>query len=234
MSRIAVMQPYFFPYFGYFQLIRSTDAFVFYDDVNFIVRGRVNRNQILINGKPAWLTVPCRNVSQNRLIMDTRHAMDNTDRDRLLRMVSIAYAKAPYFQDVFPLFERVIRHPSDLMGDLAMESVRSVCTYLEMQVSFRLSSVDYPDTRGQDKAQRLLRICHAEGAGTYVNLPGGRSLYREDEFRAAGISLRFLEPSLLEYTQTGGQFVPDLSVLDLLMFNSKGEVMHLLGQYTLS
>jgi len=223
MHRIAIMQPYLFPYIGYFQLIYAADIFVFYDDVNYINRGWINRNNILLNGKAQLFTVSCIDASQNKLIKDIDVLIDKAI-PKLLTTISNAYKKAPYFADVFPVIEKTFladKEPS--VSKLAINSVINVCEYLNLQRAFKVSSESY-DNRELKKADRLIDICHIEGIHSYINPSGGRELYSKEYYSERGVALNFLIPEKIEYAQFGGPFVPWLSIIDVLMFNSKDKI----------
>src|SRR5699024_4019974 len=138
--KLAVMQPYLFPYIGYYQLIAAVDTFVFYDDVDYIKNGWINRNRMLIGGKPKYFTIPCRKASPNRLIMDIEHAMDDRKRRKLLKKVKFTYSKAPYFDAVYPLVEKTFNDESNYISDLAIASIKNSCTYLGVTPTLRKSS----------------------------------------------------------------------------------------------
>jgi len=229
--KLAVMQPYFFPYAGYFQLIMEADTFVFYDDVNFITGGWINRNRILIDGEAKYLTIPCRKVSQNKLINKIDHDLDDKKRAKLLNKVKSAYGNAPCFKRVFPVFEEVIGSECSSIAGLAMLSITKVTDYLGMCQNFKISSHSYDnrDLRGSD---RILDICKQEGASVYVNPAGGWELYSKTEFGKYDIELQFLRPELTEYGQFKNSFVPGLSILDVLMFNPRRAALKILKKYT--
>jgi hypothetical protein len=232
MNRLAVMQPYFFPYPGYFKLIQCTDVFVFLDDVNYINRGWINRNRILINGAASYLTIPCVKPSQNKCIHTIEHNLDDLTRNKLLRKVQHAYSKAPFFDDVFPIIRDVIFSDKKYISDLAIHSVIKTCSYIGIKTRFLKSSdMNLPAVlRG---SERILEICRREQAASYYNLPGGRELYDHNQFKESGISLHFLRTDRLTYSQFSGPFVPHLSVIDLMMFNSVNDIMDKLQDISL-
>ena len=233
MQRIAVMQPYFFPYIGYFQLMHAADTFVFLDDVSYIKGGWINRNRILIQGMPAYLTIPCRNISQNIYIRDIQHNLDDKLRDKLLKKVQLAYSKAPFFKDIFGLFSAVIYSDSGSISRLAMKSVESVCAHLGMETALLTSSeLDY--RRDPDKSLRMVAACETLDASVYLNASGGKKLYNSDSFRNHGIDIRFVDGTCKAYKQYGTDFVPSLSILDVLMFNSVDSVQKMLAEYQLT
>lgn len=216
--KLAVMQPYFFPYLGYFQLLRAVDLFVIYDDVNFIKGGWINRNFILMNGQAQRITVPLVGASSFKTIAATRLAADRLWRDKLLKTLRQAYSKAPHFDQVYALAEGVILSPCRSLAELAVGSIRAVANYLRLTTEIRPSATYYANDslKGQT---RILDICQRERAEAYYNLPGGEALYDRSAFSAAGVTLRFIHPGEPHYRQFGYTFVPRLSILDVLMFN---------------
>ena len=219
-KKLAVMQPYLFPYLGYWQLLASVDTFVVLDDVNFINRGWINRNRIAINGESSWLTVPLNGASQNKLICDIDIAADDGWKKRLQRTLSTAYAKAPQSATVLPLFEQWLTHADGNLSAALHLSLTQVANALGITTSIIPSSRIYPkhELKGQD---RILDICKHLGADIYVNPPGGRELYDKDNFRQAGIELVFLQPDLhREQLRTGAADGTVLSILDSMMHNS--------------
>lgn len=229
--KLAVMQPYLFPYLGYFQLIHAVDRFAVLDDVNFINRGWINRNRILLDGEPHRFTVPLVKASQNRLIRDIAVA-PGPWQTKLLRTLEQAYGKAPFREPVLALVEGVLSQASGTIGDLAFASLRAVCGYVGLEREFVSSTSAYGNAslKGQE---RILDICRREGASTYVNPPGGRELYEAAAFAAAGVDLRFLESLDSTYDQLGAPFQPGLSIVDVLMFNAPARTLELLERYRL-
>jgi hypothetical protein len=234
--KLAIMQPYLFPYLGYFQLLAAVDRFVCYDDVAFIRQGWINRNRLLINGQAAYFTVPVRQASSFRLISET----DVDDgrataqwRHTILKTFDNAYRRAPEFSSVFPLIEEVISPTIPRVADVARASIDVVCRFLNISTPRVPSSTIYQN-RALDGQDRVIAICRAEGAHEYVNAIGGLKLYTREAFGDAGITLRFLESLPVEYRQFGAAFVPDLSIVDALMFNSRDVVRGFLGRCRLT
>jgi hypothetical protein len=228
---IAIMQPYIFPYIGYFQLIYASDVFVFYDDVNFINRGWINRNRILLNGTDHMITVPCKDASQNKLIKDIEVLNDPKAVNKLLTTIKTAYSKAPLFVSVFPIIEEVLATamhplladvPTNIAG-MAAHSVLKICDYLGINRTFRYSSLEY-NNRELKKADRLIDICHVEGIKHYINASGGKAIYTKEYYAEKGIELDFLNSQKYEYNQQNNTFVPWLSIIDVLMYNSIDDI----------
>ena len=230
------MQPYLFPYVGYFQLIHSVDRFVVYDDVAYIKQGWINRNRMLINGEPSFFTVPIKHASSFASIRDTLIDDDQQHEqwpERLLKSFDNAYRRAPEFARVFPLLESVFAKKPLRIAELALASLKAVARFLDIETMFVESSSSYGNAHLKGE-ERVLDICAAEHATEYINVPGGRTLYSSERFAARTVKLSFLEPRSIEYRQFGGAFVPSLSIVDVLMFNSVGTVRGYLSAYDLS
>lgn len=232
MRTLAIMQPYFLPYIGYFQLMAAVDKFVVFDDVNYINRGWINRNRLLLNGEAHTFTVPLRGASQNRLICDIELVEEDGWRDKLLRTIRQAYAKAPCYAEVSTLMERIIRHPVRRLDEFLLNSLREIAGYLALPAEIVGSTRGYGNAQlhGQE---RILDICRQEGATRYINAIGGETLYERARFSEQGVELRFLRSRPLHYAQGDAEFVPWLSILDVLMFNPQPQARRLLDEMDL-
>jgi hypothetical protein len=233
--KLAIMQPYLFPYIGYYQLIHAVDRFVVADDVTFIKQGWINRNRLLINGSAAYFTVPLTRHPSDALIKDVSidDGAGKRWRRTLLKTVGNFYRRAPSFDAVYPMVERVIAGPFTRIADMARASLDEVNAYLGITASIVDSSAVYANAhlKGQD---RVIDTCRTERASDYVNASGGRDLYSAAAFLAHGIRLHFICSDAIEYRQFGAPFVPSLSVVDLLMFTSQAEARELLARYRLA
>ncbi|HWA74826.1 MAG TPA: WbqC family protein [Polyangiaceae bacterium] len=223
--RLAIMQPYFFPYAGYFQLIAAVDRFVVYDDVAFIKNGWINRNRILGSNGPEYFTVPLAGASSFRPIRETRCAPAKLWRDKMLKTLQQVYARAPERDAGMGLVERVLNAADGgSIRDLAVFSLREVCHYAELAPSWQETSTAYENAE-LSGVERVLDICRRERATTYLNAPGGRALYDSARFEAEKVRLLFLAPVLEPYAQSRGKtFVPGLSVVDMLMNLPRAEL----------
>lgn len=233
-GRLAIMQPYLFPYLGYFQLIAAVDKFVFYDDVAFVNRGWINRNRILVDGKARLFTAPLCQASQNRLICEIELSAAEYPRwkSKFLRTIDAAYSRAPQFQPTRELLDSVLGCGARTIGELARSSVNAVSTMLGLTTRIERTSMAYEN--GHLRAQeRILDICARERTTLYINPPGGRELYSSEEFATRGMYLRFIRSRLPEYPQLGYPFVPALSILDVLMFNPIETVRGMMTEYDL-
>ncbi len=229
---LGIMQPYIFPYIGYFQLINSVDKFVIYDDVNFINKGWINRNRILNNGKESLFSIPLKEASQNKLINEIEVNWDNSWKNKFLKTLEQCYKKAPFYQDVLPLIEQTISLDNEVISKVIENNLKLVCEYLAIKTEIISSSSIYKNTHLKAQ-ERILDICLQERATQYVNPIGGLELYDKDFFEAKNIELNFIKSNPIEYKQYKNEFVPWLSMIDILMFNSKEEIKSLLNSYEL-
>ncbi len=232
--KVAIMQPYIFPYIGYFQMVNAVDAFVFYDDVNYINRGWINRNRILIQGEAKYFTIPLIKSSQNKLINEIEIDAQSRNFNKIIKAIHIAYKKAPFFTETFEIVNRVLEKEYGTIADLAMESVKQCADYLGISTNFYKSSAHFPETKGREKAERLQAICKHLDADMYINAIGGQELYSKEDFVRQAIELYFIKSLPMEYKQFKNNFVPWLSIIDVLMFNSKEKVKVFLNAYDLT
>ncbi|RNC86875.1 MAG: hypothetical protein ED556_05480 [Winogradskyella sp.] len=231
--KIAIMQPYFFPYIGYFQLISAVDEFVFYDDVNFIKKGYINRNSILANGERYQFTLPLKKASQNKLINETELALSKKWIGNFLKTLDHTYKNAPYFKSTYSLVKNVLEEDSKSVSEIAIKSIREVCNYIGLTTNFTLSSQKYSNSKTLKKADRLIAIAIEAGKYNYINPIGGLELYSKDYFEERNVKLNFLNSKTVSYKQFQNQFVDSLSIIDVLMFNSKASIRDMLNQNTL-
>ena len=226
--KLAIMQPYFFPYIGYFQLIAGVDKFVFYDDVNFIKNGWINRNRLYLSGDVRYITVPLSGASPHQKINQVQIQMNDNWRKKMLESIRHAYSKAPYFTDVFALLTHVLSARDECIATLAKKSVVAVSNYLGIKVQF-VDSSDIYQNADLNGAQRVIDICLNESASHYYNLPGGKALYNSDEFTSKGVALGFINAKLKPYPQLSKEFAPGLSIVDVLMFNDVSSIREMLN-----
>jgi len=225
------MQPYFLPYIGYWQLFCAVDRFVVYDNIQYTKKGWINRNRFLRNGTDAWFTVPLKAGSAHLSIAE-RTIADDFEPGTLLRPLAAAYRKAPHFGDVFPMIESVVAAPSRNLFEYLLHGLLTVAAHLEIRTPVVVSSAVDID-HGLRAEHKVIALCRALGADRYYNPIGGHALYSAAEFADAGIELRFVQTRPIAYAQFGGPFVPALSIVDVMMFNSPEAVGRMLGDYDL-
>ncbi len=229
---IAMMQPYLFPYLGYFQLIAAADVFVLGDDLQYIRAGWVNRNRILCNGEARLITFPLKKDHFALPIMQ-RQLADNFSEEasRVINLMTQCYRKAPYFAQVMPLIERLIRFPQQNLALYVEHSIRELCSYLQI-ITPILRGSDVKLASCTDKQDRVINIAHTFSATTVLNPIGGMALYDRDHFAHNGLLLRFFKMDPIVYPQYADPFVANLSIIDVLMFNSLERVQELLTRYS--
>ncbi len=228
----AIMQPYLFPYIGYFQLINAVDTFIIFDDVNYINKGWINRNRILLNNKIHKFTLSLNKASQNRIINEITIFDPHESKDRLMKLISQAYSDAPQYSTVLPLINCIMANNDEYLCDFIEYSIKQIAGYLEINTKFiRSSSIEIePALKGQEK---ILAICRKTGSKVYINPIGGIDLYNRDIFIGNNIDLRFLKTGSVTYKQSGNEFMPALSIIDVLMYAGKNDIKQMLGQYEL-
>jgi len=225
---LAIMQPYYFPYLGYFQLMAACDEFVIYDDVQYSKGGWANRNRILHDGKVAWLTLPVGNAPLGSSYREKTYLTGPVQRRAHLGKIAAAYRKAPRFDAVYPLVESWLDFEDERVAVFNAHLVSRLAALLGLRCRLHLGS-DFDNPAGERGQQRILQLCRRLGAGTYLNAIGGTALYREPDFAAEGIALRFLRPVARSYPQGGAGFTPFLSILDVLMNTPLEVVRDMLG-----
>jgi hypothetical protein len=228
--RLGIMQPYFLPYIGYFQLIKAVDKYVVYDDVNYIKGGWVNRNYILVNGDKKMFTITLKGASPNKLFNEIEVG---DDFKKLIKTLQMNYSKAPHFESTMQLMDRIISYPNKQLALFITNSFREILSYLKINTKIYISSDLHKNCalKGIDK---VIHICKLLGADSYYNAIGGQELYDIEEFDNNGISLSFLKTDDINYSQFNNTFVPYLSMIDVLMFNSVENIIVLLDRFSLA
>ena len=233
--KFAVMQPYFMPYIGYFQLISAVDNFVIYDNVQYIKNGWINRNRFLNGADAKFFTVPVSKGMHDDLISQRNIAMQIWCRERkkLCNTLKHAYNKSPFFDDVFPLIEKCFNHENDKIFKVVEHSLLTLNDYLGIQTEIvNASNLGIDETL---KAKhRLFAMSKKLNIEHYVNPEGGQELYDKEDFVGHGLTLSFLKAKLMPYVQFENDFVPGLSIIDVLMFNGKEGTRQMLDDYTLA
>ena len=227
--KVAIMQPYFFPYIGYFQLMDAVDLFVFYDDAQFMKGGWVNRNRILHKGQAAWWTCPIVREDFRLPICERRYATSDAQRESLQGKLEGAYRRAPCYADTMPLIAGHLAFEDDRVSAFNQAHLKGLASTLGITCRFETSSTIEHDRTlsGQD---RVIELCKRVGATHYFNASGGRALYDAAAFADAGMALSFVEPGAVSYPQFDAPHVPFLSIVDVLMFNTVPQAEALLRE----
>ena len=254
--KLAIMQPYFMPYLGYFQAIAAVDKYILYDQLTYILNGWVNKNRIRQRNRPVSLiVVPLKHKSSNTLIADT--LIDNTKpwAKKILKSIQQGYSKSAYYHEIMPLMDDILSNQFNTISELNCYSIIKICEFLDIKtvIDFninryldleeRLCDIENGDysrfshlhTLPIKKVARALEICKAEDSNFFVNAIGGQELYDKTEFKQYGIDLYFIKMNEVQYDQNcyDGSFEPGLSIIDVLMHNGKEGTKQLLNEYTL-
>jgi hypothetical protein len=227
---VGIMQPYFFPYIGYFQLMKAVDCFVFHDDVQYIKGGWINRNRILVNQQPAWLTLPVERAPHDFAINNRQYKLENKPALSIQRQTVGAYRDAPSFTEFAEIIAQLLSFGNANVAEFNEYHLTQLAGMLGLGCQFvRSSDIKKNNSlKGQD---RVIDICKSLGATHYINPVGGLDLYSERDFADAGMQLSFLKARPTEYTQFGAAHVPFLSIIDVFAFNSQREIIPLLSNY---
>ncbi|MCB2295338.1 WbqC family protein [Clostridium algoriphilum] len=232
--KLGIMQPYLFPYLGYLQLINAVDKFVIYDDVQYIKRGWINRNNVLVNKKPHLFTFSVVKDEQTKAINERYYCSKtfNTEIQKFYNMLTMSYKKAIYFDEVFKLINTIFEYNELNVAKFDFNALKCICNYIGIDTEF-IASSEIPQNnilKGQDKILEINKILKSS---QYINPIGGTELYCNDTFEKNNIKLNFIKTLNIEYKQFNNDFIPNLSIIDILMFNSKEEIKQLLNEYEL-
>ena len=230
--KIGIMQPYFFPYIGYFQLINMVDKYVVFDTAYFANNKWGFRNRILINGAPGFFRVSTLKASQNKRFNEIIVSGDIEAKKKNIHALECAYKKAPHFPEVMPVLEQFLLADYDNLSEYNVASNSLICDFLGIKTENLLFS-ELGCDKDLKRQYRIFDVCRVLGGNEYINAIGGTELYDFEEFRENGIELAFLKPDDIMYPQFGGEFVPNLSIIDVMMFNSVPEIQDMLNRYTL-
>jgi hypothetical protein len=229
--KLAIMQPYFFPYIGYWQLINCADKFILYDNIKYTKKGWINRNRLLQNGVAVDFTLPLKKDS-DFLHIKERNIASDFNHLKLLNKINVLYKKSPYFEEVFSLCGQLIGYKESNLFNYLYNSISKICSFLGISTEIIISSDIHIDhtLKSQDK---VIAICKKNNADKYINAIGGQILYSKEIFLNENIALKFIKSKYIDYKQFNHDFVPWLSILDVMMFNSKEEISKMLEQYEL-
>jgi hypothetical protein len=231
--KVGIMQPYFFPYIGYFQLINAVDVFVIYDNIQYTKKGWINRNRILVNGSDEYITLPVKKDS-DFLNVDKRFLADTFEKDKIkiIRKIKESYRNAPFYEQAYYLIDDVFTDYSLNLFEFIHNSIIKICDYLDITTQIVRSSEIIID-HGLKSEKKVISICNTFNTPIYINSIGGMELYSKEEFEKNSIELFFLETQKTEYKQFDHDFIPWLSIIDVLMFNSKDQIKCFLNNYKL-
>ena len=227
------MQPYFFPYIGYFQLVNAVDEFIIYDNIEFTKKGWINRNRILVNGKDAIISLPIKRDSDYLDVKD-RFLSDSweVERKKMLNRIVESYRKAPYYKECYDLIEKCINYEERNLFKFILHSVQTIMKYLNIDTNLVVSSTISINHKLKSE-EKVIAICKKRGAEIYINPFGGKELYNKEHFLKNNLKLQFQKSNNISYSQFNNEFKPLLSIIDVLMFNSKDEIKTFLRDFQL-
>jgi len=232
-KKLAIMQPYFFPYIGYFQLVNAVDEFVIYDNIEFTKKGWISRNRILVNGVDTYISLPLKKDSDYLHIKDRFLAETwNIERRKLLNRIVESYRKAPYFNETYTVIERCIMFEENNLFKFILNSVQTMINYLNINTKLTVSSTISMD-HNLKSVDKVIAICKEQQAGVYINSIGGVGLYDKMQFRSHNLELQFQKSNTINYKQFDNEFIPWLSIIDVMMFNNLQSIKINLNNYTL-
>ena len=227
------MQPYFFPYIGYFQLINNTDIFILFDDVQYIRHGWINRNRILKPEKDwQYIIAPIQEHEQKSFIKEINVLNEDEWKNKILRQIEHYKKKAPFYKETKILLEECFNFNETSITLLNAFYIQKICTYLKISINLKISSLEkYNYNNVNDAGEWALRICEQMGGKYYLNPVGGKELFNQDKFNQSNIELNFLKSGDISYSQRrNGIKEEGLSIIDVMMFNSVEEIQNLLKQ----
>ncbi|MEE1945129.1 WbqC family protein [Pedobacter sp. KR3-3] len=231
--QLAIMQPYFLPYIGYFQLMNAVDQFVIYDNIEYTKKGWINRNRILANGKDEYMTIPLKSDSDflcvNQRMLAHSYPDDAT---KILRKIEASYSKAPFYKDASEVLAQVLTSSERNLFGFILNSIKTINTYLNIDTKLVISS-DITINHELKGAEKVIAICKKLQAKHYLNPIGGLDLYNKEKFKTEGIELAFLKSNATSYAQYGNAFIPWLSIIDVMMFCPVHQIKEMLLQYEL-
>ena len=234
--KVAIMQPYFLPYIGYFQLINAVDEFILFDTPQFIRHGWIERNNILkLNGEPSYIKVPLVKHNRNISIKDVKINNSTNWQDKIFAQLTHYKKKAPFYNEVLALLKGIFKNDTQSIVQLNNYSLLIICEYLNIKTSIKIWSemnIEIEETNAPD--EWALNICKRINASSYINPIGGQSFFDTQKYGTSDIEINFIESNELKYKQFGNEFAPWLSIIDLMMFNRKEDIKCMLNQYTLS
>ncbi len=249
--KLAAMQPYFFPYIGYFQCIHAVDKYLIYDRLNYIYQGWVDRNRLVDkSGQIFYIRPSLKDASVSKLIGEIELQPKQFWRKKLIKTLQFSYAGAPFYEETLALVSNILSYETESLSEFNFLGIKSICEFLEIDTELSNDTQKFDELEkelsglkeallmnGEEtvelKITRAVELCRIEGADTFINAIGGVDLYPSSFFKEQDVELKFIRTSPIRYTQFTADFVPGLSIIDVLMHNGKEGTKQLLTQYEL-
>jgi hypothetical protein len=226
INTLGIMQPYFFPYLGYFDLINCSEHWIVFDTVQYIRHGWVNRNRIHHpKTGDLYILVPLKNQHRDTVIKDVLIADDQNWKAKILGQFNHYKKTAPYFKETYAFIEDCLSIPEPSLSRLNTLILQKTCARLGIRFTFEVfSEMNLPIGKVDGPGDWALRISEALQAKEYVNPPGGVSLFDADKFKAANIKLTIRSIPAFAYPTRGYEYIPDLSILTVMAFNTPEQI----------
>lgn len=233
--KIAIMQPYLFPYIGYFSLLKNTDYFLFFDTPQYIRKGWINRNRILkSDGSAIYFTIPIEKQHREATIDSMKVIQNEEWENKILGQLSVYKNKAPFYKEVIDVVKEVLNKDYQYISEVAIDSVVQSCRYLGINLNYDIcSKIELPDFNVKEPDEWALYLTKYMKYDTYVNPPGGKSFFSYDKYKNNNIKLQFLTQDIIPYDQRIPQFVPGLSIIDIMMFCKPEDILLMMNNYKL-
>lgn len=228
---LAITQPYLFPYLNYFHLLEASDKVIFYDDISYIKGGWINRNRILNKDTDLLITIPVQKGSQNKTTQETLTLIDEKLMSKIRSQLKHSYSKSPYYSSIIELINNILNKSHRSIADLAIICIREIYNYLGLELKYDRSSECSPHSQGMGKSERLISISKEQGYKNYINVIWGQHIHNKEFFESNGINLIYLESLPVIYKQFNNHFIPNLSIIDVLMFNDINAIKDFLKLY---
>lgn len=232
--RVALMQPYFFPYLGYFQLIHAVDEFVIFDQAQYIRRGWINRNRILNAQKESiYIHIPVEKAPRETKIKHILINHSSNWKENIFYQLHY-YHKAPNYAFVMDFLDECFDSGMTSISELNTILLKKVCELLAIDTKITVLSKEFPMiTEATEADEWGIQVAKALKATTYINAIGGIDFYNEQKYCANNLAIQFIQPNLKSYKQYNHIFIPGLSIIDVLMFNDLNEIKMMLDSYEL-
>jgi len=232
--KVAIMQPYFLPYIGYFQLLNYVDLWIVFDNIQYIDKGWINRNRILHpEHKKEWqyITIPLDSRKQFSKINDIKIKQEIDWRKIILGKLTLYKKKSRFYNEVFSFINNVFNTNENNLSEFVTRSIRYTADYLGIKTKILvLSNMELPLTNINHPGDWALRICESIGAKEYINPFAGKDLFNNKKFKDSNIKLNFLKSKMVVYDQKRHEFIPGLSILDSMMWNSKSQLSKFINE----
>ncbi|MDB3905670.1 WbqC family protein [Crocinitomicaceae bacterium] len=234
--KIAIMQPYFLPYVGYFSLVKASDLWIVFDSVQFIRHGWIERNRILNpNGEWQYIKVPLIKKKRGTKINDMEIRTTEKWKSKILSQL-ICYKKAPFYIEIIKFLEEAFNEEFDSIVEQNVHLLKNICSYLKIDFNFEIYSdkIYSIEDKINGPGDWAFEITKFHNANHYINPIDGEDLFDKAKFKSCDIQLSFLQNNLMPYPQFQNHFTSGLSIIDVLMFNDPIKTNEIIDSYKIN